>query len=103
MTCAVPGAAISVAGIAAVNWVALTNVVVRSAPFQRTVEPATKFEPVTESVKAGPPADAFVGASEAKAGTELPVVGVLIVNVCVADVPPPGVGLNMLTCALPAA
>ena len=46
VTWAVPAVAISAAVIAAVNWVALTNVVVRALPFQRTLAPLTKFEPV---------------------------------------------------------
>jgi len=40
-TAAVPGEATSVAGIAAVNWDALTNVVVRFDPSHLTVEPET--------------------------------------------------------------
>ena len=43
---AVPAAAISLAGIAAVSSVAETNVIVRSAPPQRTTEPLTKSVPV---------------------------------------------------------
>ena len=60
VTEALPAAAIS-AVIAAVSWVALTKVVVRFAPFQRTTEPLTKLLPFTVSVKAGPPAAALVG------------------------------------------
>ena len=56
VTEALPATAISAAGIAAVSWVALTKVVVRFAPFQRTTEPLTKLLPFTVSVKAGPPA-----------------------------------------------
>ena len=36
VTCAVPATAMSAAGIAAVTWLALTNVVVRLPPFHRT-------------------------------------------------------------------
>ncbi len=51
----------SEAGIAAVNWVEETNVVVRSDPFQRTTEPVTKLLPLTVRVKAVPPALAVAG------------------------------------------
>ena len=67
-TWAVPWAAISAAAIAAVNRVALTNVVPRAAPFQRTVAPDTKLLPLTVSVKAGPPAVALLGDRELSAG-----------------------------------
>jgi len=49
-TCALPAAAMSLAGIEAANWVPLTKVVVRSAPFQRNTEPEIKFEPVAVRV-----------------------------------------------------
>lgn len=39
---AVPAVRMSLAAIAAVNWVALLYVVVRSTPFQRTVVPEAK-------------------------------------------------------------
>jgi hypothetical protein len=55
VTCAVPGVAISLAGIVALSWLAETEVVVRSAPFQRTMEPSTRFVPLTSSVNAPPP------------------------------------------------
>ena len=66
VTGAVPAPAMSVAGIAAVSWLALTNVVVRVVPFHRTVAPLTKFAPVTVKVNAGPPAGAELGASAAQ-------------------------------------
>ena len=86
----------SAAGIAAVNWVEKTNVVVRFDPFQRTTEPATKLVPLTVSVKAAPPA-------VADAGLRLVVVGagLLIVKVRALEVPPPGAGLNTVTWARP--
>ena len=62
----------SLAGIAAVTCPALTNVVVRAAPFQRTSEVATKLLPFTVSVNAAPPAAVLVGASEVSVGTGLP-------------------------------
>jgi len=67
-TWAVPAAAMSVLGMAAVTWALLTNVVVRGAPFQRTVEPETKPLPLTVSVNAGPPAVALFGDIEVSAG-----------------------------------
>src|SRR5690242_2912336 len=62
VTDAGPTAAMSAAGICAVSWVELTNVVGRAAPFQRTSEPCTKFDPVAVNVKIGPPAVAAFGA-----------------------------------------
>ena len=38
VTCALPAVAMSAAGMAALNCVALTTVVVRSVPFQRTLD-----------------------------------------------------------------
>jgi hypothetical protein len=55
----------------ACSRVALTKVVVRSAPFQRTVEVGRKLEPFTVNVKGGEPAAALVGASDPSAGTGL--------------------------------
>ena len=68
VTDAVPAAAMSVAGIAAVSWLALTKLVVRSTPFQRTTEPLTKLLPFTVSVKACPPAAALLGEREVNVG-----------------------------------
>ena len=61
VTAAVPAVAMAAAGMAAVNCVALTNVVVRAVPPKLTVEAATKFVPLTVSVKAAPPATALFG------------------------------------------
>ena len=55
VTGTLPGVTMSLAGIAAVTWPALTNVVVRATPFQRTSEVPTKLLPFTVSVKRGPP------------------------------------------------
>ena len=43
--------------------------VVRGVEFHSTVEPATKFVPVTVSVKGAPPAAAEAGLSDAMAGS----------------------------------
>jgi hypothetical protein len=98
VTDAVPTAAISAAKIAAVNCVAETYVVTRSAPFHRTTAPFTKLLPFTVKVNALPPAAAEVGLRLVATGT-----GLLIVNVRAPDMPPPGVGLNTVTDAVPTA
>src|ERR1017187_8517338 len=64
VTWATPTEAMSLAGTAAVNCVAPTNVVVSAAPFHCTTEPETKPEPVTVSVSAPAPATAVDGDSE---------------------------------------
>jgi hypothetical protein len=61
VTLAAPADAMSVAKIEAIRFVALLKVVTRSDPFQRTVEPATKLEPLTVRAKVGSPAFAEVG------------------------------------------
>src|SRR2546421_285290 len=98
--CAVPAPATSAAEMAAVSCVALRNVVVRAAPFQRTVEPLTKPPPFTRrvSVTAAFPADVPVGDSVASAGD-----GLLTLNVWAAEVPPPGAGVTTVTDAVAAA
>jgi hypothetical protein len=48
-------------GMAAVNCVALTNEVVRAVPPKLTIEPATKFAPLTVSVKGAPLPTALFG------------------------------------------
>ena len=75
VTEALPAAAMSAAGIAAVSWVALTKVVVRFAPFQLTTEPFTKLLPFTVSVKAGPPAAALLGKSVVNVSAAAPLKG----------------------------
>jgi hypothetical protein len=87
----------SAALIVTVSWVALTKVVVRSAPFQRTTDPTTKLLPVTVSVKSAPPEGMLVGESVLRAG-----VGLLMVNTETLEVPPPGRGLKTETEADPA-
>src|SRR5436190_1904523 len=98
VTCGVPAAATSAAAMAAVSCVALTNVVVRVAPFHLTVLPLTKPVPVTVSVKAALPADVLIGDRAARVGDEL-----FTVNVCAAVVPPPGAGVTTVTDAVVAA
>jgi hypothetical protein len=70
------------AGMAAVNRVELTTVVAGVVPPKLTTEAATKFVPLTVSVKAAPPAASLVG--------EIPtIVGLVIVGL-----PPPHPGRN---------
>jgi hypothetical protein len=88
-TDAVPTLAISVAGTAAVNCVALTKVVVRFAPFHCTIAVFSKLLPFTVSVNAGPPAIAEFGASEESVGT-----AVVTLKKTWLDVPPPGAGFT---------
>ena len=76
VTVAVPAVAISAAVIAAVSWVALTNVVVLAAPLNFTTDVDTKPVPFTVRVKAAPPAVALVGEREVSVGA-----GLLMVNV----------------------
>jgi len=78
--------------------VLLTNVVVRLLPFQRTTDVMAKFVPV--SVKAALPATTLVGEIEVSVGMGFVAV---TVNVLAVEVPPPGVGLNTVTEALPVA
>src|SRR5213594_3310464 len=61
VTAALPALAMSLCGIEAVSWPALTKVVERSAPFQRTTDVEMKLLPLTVSVKPAPPAMAEVG------------------------------------------
>lgn len=68
-TWAVPAAAMSEAGIAALTCVLLKKLVERAAPFHRTVAPDAKPVPLTQSVKPGPPAVALVGAVDCSSGT----------------------------------
>lgn len=71
VTLAVPAAKTSAAVIAAVNCVALTNVVVRAPPFHCTIEVLLKFAPLTVSGNAALPAIAAVGLRLVKVGTGL--------------------------------
>ena len=70
---------------------------VKAAPFQFTLEEETKPFPVTESEIATEPAVAELGETEVRLGA-----GLLIVKVAALLVPPPGVGVNTVTEAVPA-
>jgi len=61
VTASMPVEAMLEAGMAAVNCVELTNVAVGAAPPKLTIEDATKFVPLTVSMKAAPPAAALFG------------------------------------------
>src|SRR5207237_45177 len=98
VTDAVVAAARSDAGIAAVSCVTLTKVVVRVAPFQRTLEPVTKLLPFRVRVKAAPPTLALEGESDVSDGA-----GVVIVNVWAPEVPPSTPGIVTVTWAVPTA
>lgn len=56
VTFALPATATSLAGIAPDSFVALMNVVVSGLPLKFTVDFASKFAPLTVSVKTAPPA-----------------------------------------------
>jgi hypothetical protein len=83
VTVAAPWPAMSDAGIEAVSWVALTNVVLRAAEFHWTTELDENPLPFTVKVNAGPPAGAEVGLIEVVKG------GGSIVNDTPLDVTPP--------------
>jgi len=91
VTCAVPDAAMSLAGMAAVSRVALTKVVGRLDPFHCTVKPEAKLVPFTVRVNGAPPLTAVVGDMELRVGT-----GVLwdTVNERGEEEPPPDAGFN---------
>jgi len=93
---AVPAEAMSGAEMAAVSWVALTNVVARGEPFQSTTEPFTKFVPLTvrvmpEGLHAGVVLDIVVEDDKEV------MVGATIVNWIPPEVPPPGPRVNATT------
>ena len=94
---AVSGVAIRAVVTVAVTCVEEPNVVASVVPFHLTVEVETKFVPVTVNVNCPPPAVAQVGLIELVVG-----IGLLIVNVCGFDVPPPGAGFTTVTDAVPA-
>jgi hypothetical protein len=100
VTWAVPAAITSVAEMAAVISLVLTNVVVRGLPFQFTSELLMKFGPFTVSVNGASPAVALFGDRDVIVGTGL--LPGLIVNEAAVDAPPPGVGFVTVTCMVPA-
>src|SRR5581483_8606451 len=90
VTFEMPPCATSAAEICAVNCVALTNVVGRSPPFQRTTEPLIKPVPFTVSVIPAAPAKVAAGLMVVSAGTGFG--GGTILNGKAFDAPPPGAG-----------
>jgi hypothetical protein len=85
VTVAVPETVIRLAGTAALNCVADTNVVLSAEPFHCTLSPLTKFVPLTVSVNPAPPATAVPGDRPVIDGT-----AAAIVKLAEFDVPPPG-------------
>jgi hypothetical protein len=75
VTIAVPAVPMSAAVIAACTLVLETKVVGRELPFHSTIEDDIKFDPVTISVKAAPPATAELGFSEPDASDGIGLVG----------------------------
>jgi hypothetical protein len=98
VTCPVPEVAISAAVIAACTCVALTYVVVRLDPFHFTTDPLVNPVPFTVSVNAAVPAVAEAGDNVLIVGTGF---AALMTKAEAPDVPPPGVGLNTVTCPVP--
>src|SRR5262245_673689 len=88
VTWAVPTFATSAAEMAAVRRVAVTNVVGRSAPFQRTIEAAMKLLPSTPSVKAPVPAGARFGVSALSPGAGLRLESTVTVGLVATRVKP---------------
>jgi hypothetical protein len=93
---AVPTARTSVAGISAVNWVELTKVVGKFAPFHRATEVLMKAAPVNVNVKAEEPEVVEFGVIVTRTGR-----GTVMMKVATLDRPPPGVGLKTVTVAMP--
>ncbi len=73
--------------------------VLRADPFHSTTELVLKPEPFTVSVTPAPPTVAAAGLRAASTGTGFTAS---MVKLCAFDVPPPGVGLNTSTDAVPA-
>jgi hypothetical protein len=92
-----PAETTSLAGIAAVSCVELTNVVVREEPLTSTTDPLTKPEPLTVNVKAPLPAVTLAGDTLVSDGA-----GLFTVNIKVGLVPPPGVGVKTVIDNVPA-
>lgn len=98
----VPADEIFAAGTVAVNCVGLIKVVTSDTPFQLTTAPLIKLLPVTVNVKAALPATAALGLMEVEIGTGLLTITGLMVKLSDPLVPPPGVGVNTATAAVPA-
>lgn len=94
----VPATAMSAAAMVAVNCIELIRLVVRGLAFQFTTLPVTKFVPYTDSVKPAEPAVTDAGEIPVREGG-----GLLMVNVALPDVPPPGAGFTTATLSVPAA
>jgi len=97
----VPPAATSDARIVAVKVVLEMKLVVRLKPPHSTCDDEMKPVPVSVSVKPELPAAVDVG--EIAVSTGVGFCGVVIVNVCAFEVPPPGVGFTTVTEAIPVA
>jgi len=95
---AVPPAARSAAVTSAVNCVELRNVVASVMLLKFTFEPMMKLDPVRVTVVLGLPTGTEVGLMLVNTGR-----GLMIVKVCGADVPPPGVGVTTVMMAVPTA
>jgi hypothetical protein len=96
VTLAVLAELMSAVVIAACKLVLETKVVERVLPFHWTVDVGMKFVPVTVNVKPAPPATAELGFKDATVGEGLPMV-----KVSPLEVPPPGVGVETVTVAVP--
>lgn len=96
-TWAVPPLATSAAVMAACTCVPVTYVVVRADPFHCTTDVERKPVPVRVMDPPLLPATKVLGFAVVNAG-----VGLLVVNVRTEDVPPPGDGLTMESCPVPA-
>jgi hypothetical protein len=98
-TAGVPCVVTSLARIAAVSCVALTNVVVLGAPLKSTDEFATKFVPVTVRLNAPEPAAAFAGEILLIVGTGF--AAAVTLKFTEFDAPPPGVAFVTITAGVP--
>ena len=93
---AAPAEVISEAGMEAVSWVELTNVVVRPELFQSTTEPFTKFVPLTVRMNPVGLHDGVVFDEVVEEDKEA-MAGGAIVNGIPPEVPPPGPSVNTTT------
>jgi hypothetical protein len=94
---ALPAAVMRLAGTAAVNCVALENVVDSGEPFHCTIAPDANPVPVTVSVKPAPPAVAELGVSDVMTG-RAGVIGWLRIAIAAGLIPAakgePGTGVK---------